>query len=81
MNGVKAMTMAPPNKDNRFVQPAENMDADIFAKHMNFRHPESMAGWTLDAARTSPYVMRCYRAFHRTLHRLRPDLGHEHDVN
>jgi len=61
------------------VPSAGNMDDETFAKHMNLRHFESLGGLSrLEPRVMSAYVMLCYRKFHRQLHLLRTDLGHEH---
>jgi hypothetical protein len=60
----------------------DDMDSGTFRVHMNHRHQESL-GYAGKLPRfffadNTEYIERCYRAFHRTLHRLRFDLGHEH---
>lgn len=62
------------------VKHSDDMDDNSFELHMNRRHSESLGGLSdVSFAHTSPYVMHCWRLFHRTLHRLRqPDINHEH---
>jgi hypothetical protein len=59
------------------VPAAENMDTEIFLKHMNLRHRESLGGLTY-LGRQTPYLEKCWRSFHEHLHRWRTDLDHEH---
>jgi len=61
------------------VASADKMDDDTFAKHMTARHSESLGGLpalTFSHGRYGPAP--AWRAFHRRLHALRPDLEHEH---
>lgn len=61
------------------VPDADDMDDEIFAKHMSLRHGDSLGGMPeLDPELIDDYVMRCWRAFHRRLHEIRHDLNHEH---
>lgn len=61
------------------VVSADSMDISIFAKHMNYRHAESLGGLEELVLPREGDVSQAYRAFHRTLHRLRSDgQSHEH---
>lgn len=60
------------------VPDADLMDSDLFAKHMSLRHSDSLGGLTRIDRFASPDIEAAYRAFHDRLHRLRPDLSHEH---
>lgn len=61
------------------VRAPERMTDEFFAMHMNKRHPESLGGLPyLDHEFTDEYVMKCWRAFHRQLHKWYIDLEHEH---
>lgn len=55
----------------------DNMDDEIFRKHMNARHADSLGGLT-ELTPTSARVIVIYRAFHRRLHDVRVGLQHEH---
>lgn len=54
------------------------MDSETFAKHMSYRHSDSLGGLTRIDRFASPDIEAAYRAFHDRLHRLRPDITHEH---
>jgi len=56
------------------------MGPDIFAKHMNMRHYNSLGGLRGLRRFPSEYVEECWRTFHDTLHRLglQHDLDHKH---
>ena len=56
------------------------MDTDTFRKHMAFRHRASLHGRDGIGPFYDPYVERCWRAFHSTVHRLAlyGDMDHEH---
>jgi hypothetical protein len=61
----------------------DDMDSGTFRIHMNRRHDESL-GYAGKLPRfffadNDEYIERCYRAFHGTLHRLLPDIRHEHE--
>ena len=61
------------------VRSADNMDDVIFETHMNKRHAESLGGLEeLDLNHCSDYAILCWRRFHNSLHRIRPDIEHEH---
>lgn len=62
------------------VSGTEDMDVEIFCKHLNLRHKASMGGIELDPETLSEYVEGMYRVFHDHLHRwLFPGLGHDHE--
>ena len=63
--------------DRPVVVHPDAMDADSFQKHMNNRHQDSLGGLTKIEIR-SEYLLLCYRNFHRRLHEVRLDLGHDH---
>lgn len=58
------------------VQPTEFMSTELFAVHMEYRHPESLAGM-IPLWFSSDYVEKCYRTFHKTLHRLRVSIFYD----
>lgn len=62
------------------VRSADNMSLEDFEMHMNVRHKDSLGAGQehLTLSSTTPYIVQCYRVFHRTLHRLRRDIEHEH---
>jgi hypothetical protein len=64
--------------DKITVRAAESLDSENFAKHMTHRHTESLGGLTRIDRFASEEIEAAYRAFHDRLHRLRPDIGHEH---
>lgn len=64
-------------EDPELVQNTRYMDTELFALHMEHRHPESLAGM-IPLWFTDDYVEECYRAFHRQLHRFFPALNHHH---
>jgi len=57
----------------------EDMDDEIFAKHMTHRHPEDMGG--LDKVRKINGSLDIWRKFHDKVHELRPSIQepHEHE--
>jgi len=57
---------------------ADSMESEVFQKHMEKRHRESLGGLT-ELRLTTAYLVQCYRSFHRKLHQFRPDLLHEHE--
>lgn len=63
------------------VADPDQMSFLVFAKHFSFRHQDSLGGLRELPEDMSEYVELCYRNFHRTLHRIRPDLEHEHSHN
>jgi hypothetical protein len=63
------------------VPSADDMSSDIFVKHMNKRHQESLGGMSeLVQRHLNKYVEECYRIFHDRLHKVhvRTVLDHEH---
>jgi len=62
------------------VASTDNMDDETFAKHMMFRHGESLGGLNDLDFTNRPHIAQMYRAFHKKLHQWRVDLEHEHDV-
>lgn len=61
------------------VKSADDMTDSDFERHMNMRHSESLGGLgTVEFSHTSTYVIHCWRMFHRTVHRIRLDINHEH---
>lgn len=61
------------------VRAPERMTDEFFAMHMNKRHSDSLGGLPfLDSEMTTRYVIRCWRAFHRQLHKWHVNLEHEH---
>ncbi len=72
------MTAEIVKSDPELIQTIERMDTETFARHMEVRHPESLADmpvlWFSDG-----YVEECYRAFHRQLHKFRCHLAHYHE--
>jgi hypothetical protein len=71
--------MAEQEEDElELVQHTRWMSTETFARHMEARHPESLAGvpvlWF-----SSDYVEKCYRAFHRQLHRFLAFPTHRHE--
>ena len=64
----------------QLVRSADNMADDVFAKHMNSRHRESLGGLeALDLDNCGDYVILCWRKFHNALHRLNMvHISHEH---
>lgn len=62
----------------------DDMDRVALRKHFNHRHEDNLgyAGMLPHNIfeNYDDYVERCYRAFHETLHRLRFDLSHEHEI-
>jgi hypothetical protein len=66
--------------DKLRVANPEDMDKVTFAKHMTHRHGDSLGGMeSLDPAHMSDEMEGIWRAFHDRLHRVRVDLGHEHE--
>lgn len=61
------------------VQAASRMDADLFLKHFNMRHRESLGrGKSEISDWVSLNVEEAYRSFHGHIHRYRLDLSHDH---
>jgi hypothetical protein len=62
------------------VTPADRMSTEIFVRHMNLRHADSLGGMTGLPEDITPAVEQLYRSFHARLHslRLRSELRHEH---
>lgn len=65
-----------PNKI--LVPDADEMDSEIFGKHMTHRHLDSLGGLTYLPDDLGEYVEGLYRIFHDRLHAVRIDLEHEH---
>jgi hypothetical protein len=67
-------------EDIALVKSAEDMSDSNFELHMNMRHPGESGGLgSIDLSHVSPYVVHCWRMFHRTIHRLRQaGMNHEH---
>ncbi len=64
----------------QLIQAIDWMSTETFARHMEVRHPESLADMPV-LWFSSDYVEDCYRSFHRQLHRLYPHLTHYHEEN
>jgi hypothetical protein len=61
------------------VRSADRMDTETFCLHMTMRHSDSLGGMPeLSPEHLTSYVEECWRAFHRRLHEIRPDLDHDH---
>jgi hypothetical protein len=62
------------------VPSADQMSTEIFVRHMNLRHVDSLGGLTELPEDITPAVEQLYRSFHARLHllRLRSELRHEH---
>jgi len=73
-----AAKIAEPNP--QLIQSIEWMSTETFARHMEVRHPEPLADMPVLWFPTD-YVKQCYRAFHRQLHKLYPNLTHYHEEN
>lgn len=62
------------------VRSADNMDLDVFRKHMEARH-DTAPGWFkyMDQIDTE-YLERCWRAYHNSIHRfeLNGTMDHYH---
>lgn len=65
--------------EKELVRDADEMDSVAFAKHMTYRHLDSLGGLSYLSDSLDEYVEECYRIFHDRLHRIRIDLEHEHD--
>ena len=61
------------------VRNADDMNYEIFRKHMNIRHPESLGGLIALPPSLSEYVEECWRTFHDTIHRLSTYYSMNHD--
>jgi hypothetical protein len=57
---------------------ADAMDDVTFAKHMNFRHADSLGGLKELDLRNRAHLAQMWRSFHNKLHEWRVDLSHEH---
>lgn len=65
--------------DRQVVVHPDSMDLDTFNKHMTARHSESLGGLKELSLKREGDVSQAYRAFHRSLHRLRDgDMNHVH---
>jgi hypothetical protein len=51
------------------VPSADEMNDDIFIRHFNLRHTDSLGGLKALPFIMDPYVLGCYRSFHSWLHR------------
>lgn len=60
------------------VRSADRMDRATFIKHMNYRHADSMKNWVLTDIHMTAAMEELWRKFHAVLHRIRPDISHEH---
>lgn len=67
--------------DKQLVVDADEMDSTDFAKHMSYRHQESLGGLRFLSDNLGDYVEGMYRVFHDRLHATRVDLEHEHEDN
>ncbi len=64
---------------NLVISP-DQMSNDQFAKHMSLRHQDSLGGLkAIELPYRDTGLSHAWRAFHRRLHTLRLDLGHEHE--
>lgn len=64
---------------DRVISP-DNMDDELFGKHMTHRHADSLGG--LEALSFPPHgggLALMWRSFHRRLHEVRIDIPHEHE--
>lgn len=59
------------------VRATRRMSDEVFEKHMETRHAESL-GYLTGLPLGDAYLMGMWRAFHRQLHNLRIDIEHEH---
>lgn len=71
--------MSPISITKQLVADTGDMDKVSFAKHMTFRHLDSLGGLRYLSEDVDDYVESCYRSFHERLHATRIDLKHEHD--
>lgn len=62
------------------VRKAENMTRQLFIKHMEVRHYESVCRFKYIDDMSDEYLERCWRAYHRQIHALglQGDLDHYH---
>jgi hypothetical protein len=65
--------------EKELVANADEMDKSAFAKHMTYRHIDSLGGLNYLSENLDDYVEECYRIFHDRLHETRIDLEHEHE--
>lgn len=66
-------------KEKLLVQDSDEMDDDIFCRHMSHRHGNSLGGLhSINPVAQS--TTDAWRAFHDRLHSLRVDISHEHEV-
>ena len=67
--------------ETEMVISPDDMDDETFARHMNFRHGDSLGGLPelRFSAGCAPGLPGAWRAFHRRLHKFRHDLEHEHE--
>lgn len=63
--------------NSQLVVDPDIMDDETFQLHFTHRHKESLAGMS-KLEKSGSAVVDAYRAFHRRLHELRPDLKHHH---
>lgn len=75
---VASRAVAPKVEPKQQVVAMSRLDTGNFIKHMNGRHADSLNGDRLNRRNFTLAVEETYRAFHRQLHRTRPDLTHEH---
>lgn len=73
--------MSRISSPKQLVANADEMDSDNFAKHMTFRHNDSLGGLRFLSSNLGDYVEELYRIFHDRLHAVRVDLEHEHATN
>jgi hypothetical protein len=61
------------------VKSADSMSDSDFERHMNMRHHDSLGNLgRVDFAHTTAYVIHCWRMFHKSIHRIRVGINHEH---
>lgn len=61
------------------VQNADGMDDDIFKRHFEMRHGDSLGGLTHFSPDITAQVLQMYRSFHKRLHEIRLELHHDHE--
>lgn len=64
--------------DQDLVISADSMDTPTFAKHMNYRHADSLGGLSELDFRGKEHLAQMWRTFHNRLHAFRVDLNHYH---
>lgn len=64
--------------EKQLVRNCDYMNVAEFAKHMTYRHLDSLGGLTYLSENLDEYVEECYRIFHDRLHAIRLNLEHEH---